>query len=98
MATNRKQHRQVPFDKRCNQDFKQGVNFAVVGATTVDLAFFEEKEVHVYTNYSLGVQIEWLKQLLPSLCASPSYKSNNLELFFFFHHSLTSKQVDRVVG
>ncbi|KAF9617984.1 hypothetical protein IFM89_039281 [Coptis chinensis] len=82
MGANRKQHKQVPFDKRCNQDFKQGVNFAVVGATAVDLAFFEKKEVHVYTNYSLGVQIEWFKQLLPSHCVSPSCKSNNLELFF----------------
>ncbi|KAF9588708.1 hypothetical protein IFM89_014584 [Coptis chinensis] len=58
-----------------NQDFKQGVNFAVSGATTLDLAVFEEKGVHVYTNYSLGVQFAWFKQLLPSLYALRSGKS-----------------------
>ncbi|KAF9588467.1 hypothetical protein IFM89_010493 [Coptis chinensis] len=44
----------------------------LVGAISFDLAFFEEKEVHVCTNYSLGVQIEWFKQLLPSFCVAPS--------------------------
>ncbi|KAF9588711.1 hypothetical protein IFM89_014587 [Coptis chinensis] len=61
-----------PYLGHSNQYFKQGVNFAVVGATALDLAFFEEKGVHVYTNYSLRVQLEWFKQLLPSLCAFPS--------------------------
>ncbi|KAF9612173.1 hypothetical protein IFM89_038361 [Coptis chinensis] len=61
-----------PYLGHSNQDFKHGVNFAVVGATALDLAFFEQRQVHVYTNYSLGVQLEWFKQLLPSLCASPS--------------------------
>ncbi|KAF9612176.1 hypothetical protein IFM89_038364 [Coptis chinensis] len=61
-----------PYLRHSNQDFKQGVNFAVAGATALDIAVFEEKGVHAYTNYSLGVQLEWFKQLLPSLCALPS--------------------------
>ncbi|PIA27316.1 hypothetical protein AQUCO_08100040v1 [Aquilegia coerulea] len=61
-----------PYLGHSNKDFGQGVNFAVVGATALDSAFFEERGVQVMTNYSLGVQLEWFKQLLPSLCVSPS--------------------------
>ncbi|XP_011623529.1 GDSL esterase/lipase At5g45910 [Amborella trichopoda] len=50
-------------------DFSKGVNFAVGGATALDSSYFISKgfEQH-WTNYSLGVQLEWFHQLLPSLC------------------------------
>lgn len=55
------------------RDFGSGVNFAVGGATALDNEFFREKGLDVtWTNYSLGVQMEWFKQLLPSLCTSQS--------------------------
>ncbi|KAJ1393984.1 SGNH hydrolase superfamily [Sesbania bispinosa] len=55
-------------------NIEQGVNFAVAGATALDRSFFEEKgfTVGVTTNYSLRVQLEWFKELLPSLCNSSS--------------------------
>lgn len=47
----------------------EGVNFAVIGATALDVSFFEERGIHnVETNYSLTVQLNWFKELLPALC------------------------------
>ncbi|KAF7803349.1 GDSL esterase/lipase [Senna tora] len=53
---------------------EQGVNFAVAGATALDGVVLEEKgfEVEVAANYSLRVQLDWFKELLPSLCNSSS--------------------------
>lgn len=55
---------------------EQGVNFAVAGATALGRSFFEEKgfAVDVTTNYSLVVQLGWFKDVLRSLCTSPSSK------------------------
>ncbi|KAL4275036.1 hypothetical protein AHAS_Ahas20G0067000 [Arachis hypogaea] len=53
----------------------EGVNFAVGGATALDISFFVEKglyDVLVPTNYSLGVQFDWFMDLLPSICNSSS--------------------------
>ncbi|KAJ6832676.1 GDSL esterase/lipase-like [Iris pallida] len=53
--------------------FRRGVNFAVGGATAIDNDFFREKGFHVrWPNYSLNVQLESFKKLLPSLCSSAS--------------------------
>ncbi|KAJ0985235.1 hypothetical protein J5N97_003591 [Dioscorea zingiberensis] len=55
------------------QDFKKGVNFAVAGATALENSFFSERGISIpSTNNSLGVQLDWFKQLLPSLCSSVS--------------------------
>ncbi|ONK69175.1 uncharacterized protein A4U43_C05F20120 [Asparagus officinalis] len=59
--------------------FELGVNFAVGGATALDVEFFREEGMRVtWTNYSLGVQMEWFKQLLPSLCSSPPSDCSNI--------------------
>ncbi|KAI3764922.1 hypothetical protein L2E82_14939 [Cichorium intybus] len=51
----------------------QGVNYAVVGATALDSSFFEARGIHnPTTNTSLGYQVEWFKQWLPSICANVS--------------------------
>lgn len=53
-------------------DFRKGVNFAVAGATALDLDFFSEKGIDAsWTHKSLRVQIEEFKQLLPSLSSDP---------------------------
>ncbi|XP_058095675.1 GDSL esterase/lipase At1g28600-like [Magnolia sinica] len=53
-------------------DFRQGVNFAFAGATALDAAFFQERGIpNVYTNNSLGIQLGWFEDLLPSLCSNP---------------------------
>ncbi|XP_058761874.1 GDSL esterase/lipase At1g28590-like [Vicia villosa] len=50
---------------------KDGVNFAVIGATALNVSYFEGRDVHnVATNYSLTVQLNWFKELLPTLCKS----------------------------
>ncbi|XP_042411324.1 sinapine esterase-like [Zingiber officinale] len=49
-------------------DFRKGANFAVAGATALDLDFFSAKGIDAsWTRKSLRVQIEEFKQLLPSL-------------------------------
>jgi hypothetical protein len=55
-------------------NIEHGVNFAVAGAPALDRSFFEEKGfvVEVTANYSLMVQLDWFKELLPSLCNSSS--------------------------
>ncbi|KAI7733966.1 hypothetical protein M8C21_031972, partial [Ambrosia artemisiifolia] len=51
----------------------QGINFAVVGATALDSSFHEAQGVYnPFTNASLGVQIKWFKELLPSFCVTKS--------------------------
>ncbi|XP_073107379.1 GDSL esterase/lipase At1g28570-like [Elaeis guineensis] len=55
------------------QGFRQGANFAVGGATALANDFFRAKGLNVtWTDYSLGVQIEQFRHLLPSLCSSDS--------------------------
>ncbi|KAK7332020.1 hypothetical protein VNO80_28766 [Phaseolus coccineus] len=51
---------------------EEGANFAVVGATALDCSFFEERGISIPTNYSLTEQLNWFKELLPSLCNSLS--------------------------
>ncbi|MED6195821.1 hypothetical protein PIB30_041537 [Stylosanthes scabra] len=52
---------------------KEGVNFAVAGATALDSSFYLEKGIYnIATNYSLRVQLDWFMDLLPSICNSSS--------------------------
>ncbi|URD75827.1 lipid catabolic process [Musa troglodytarum] len=57
----------------CAEDFRYAANFAVGGATALDNQFFRSMGLQIiWTNYSLGAQLEWFRQLLPSLCSSDS--------------------------
>ncbi|KAG4948527.1 hypothetical protein JHK82_041708 [Glycine max] len=49
---------------------EEGANFAVIGATALDFSFFEERGISIPTNYSLTMQLNWFKELLPALCNS----------------------------
>ncbi|XP_057463519.1 GDSL esterase/lipase At1g28570-like isoform X2 [Actinidia eriantha] len=52
--------------------FQGGVNFAVGGATALEDEFFERRGIHIpYKNVSLGMQLGWFKEMLPSLCHTP---------------------------
>jgi hypothetical protein len=54
---------------------EEGVNFAVAGATALDIDFFIERGIYsVSTNYSLRVQLDWFKEILPYLCNTSSSK------------------------
>ncbi|KAJ3701185.1 hypothetical protein LUZ61_004890 [Rhynchospora tenuis] len=51
-------------------NFRQGLNFAVAGATALDAEFFHEIGIgHVlWTNHSLSAQLSWFEELKPLLC------------------------------
>ncbi|KAI4296886.1 hypothetical protein L6164_036805 [Bauhinia variegata] len=64
---------------------KEGVNFAVIGATALEFGFFKEKgfDDKITTNDSLRIQLDWFKELLPSLCNSSSSFKKVLESSLF---------------
>ncbi|GJV15265.1 SGNH hydrolase-type esterase domain-containing protein [Tanacetum coccineum] len=52
---------------------RQGVNYAVAGATALDSSFLEaEWPERTVINASLEVQLTWFKQSLPSICGNTS--------------------------
>ncbi|EOY12395.1 GDSL esterase/lipase [Theobroma cacao] len=56
-----------------SQNFQKGVNFAVSGATALDSAFLAERRVYgLVSNLSLGDEVGFFKDVLPSLCSSSS--------------------------
>ncbi|KAG6507615.1 sinapine esterase-like [Zingiber officinale] len=55
-------------------DFRHGANFAVAGATALDVDYFLSRGIeNLFSNNSLSVQLRWFEQLLPSLCSSASH-------------------------
>lgn len=69
---------------------EDGVNFAVAGVTALDRSFFEEKGFVVggTANYSLMVQIDEFKEMLPSICNSTSSKVIYYSLLLFVSYVL----------
>ncbi|KAG8045687.1 hypothetical protein GUJ93_ZPchr0008g13331 [Zizania palustris] len=67
-----------------NGSFRQGANFAVSGATTLDASFFSDIPIvrNFFLNISSSVQLGWFDSLKPSLC-SPAQECND-----FLHKSL----------
>ncbi|CAO2181384.1 unnamed protein product [Urochloa humidicola] len=62
----------VPPSMAKGQNFSKGANFAVVGATALDLAYFQQQNITSVPpfNTSMSVQLGWFEQLLPSLCST----------------------------
>ena len=52
------------------QNFSTGANFAVIGATALDLAYYQRQNITTVPpfNTSLSVQLGWFDQIKPSLC------------------------------
>ncbi|GKB45360.1 SGNH hydrolase-type esterase domain-containing protein, partial [Tanacetum coccineum] len=51
--------------------FRQGVNYAVAGATALNSSVLAARGIlNPLTHASLEVQLEWLKQSLPSICGN----------------------------
>ncbi|KAF3325214.1 GDSL esterase/lipase [Carex littledalei] len=66
------------------ENFRHGVNFAVCGATALNNSFFESKGIEAFwTDYSLGTQLEWFKQLLPSILEEPGCGSSVMSSTLF---------------
>jgi phospholipase/lecithinase/hemolysin len=66
---------QVPFVPPSlgqGEDFTHGANFAVVGASALDLAFFLHNNITSVPPFktSLSVQLEWFHKLKPTLCST----------------------------
>jgi hypothetical protein len=74
------------------QDVRQGVNFAVGGATAMDPSFFEGigASDKLWTNLSLSVQLDWFEKLKPSLCDSPKSPWPILYYYYLCHTDLGS--------
>uniref|UniRef100_A0ACD5VYP8 Uncharacterized protein n=1 Tax=Avena sativa TaxID=4498 RepID=A0ACD5VYP8_AVESA len=74
----------LPPSKANGTDFKKGANMAIIGATTMNLDFFELHGLgsSVWNNGPLDTQIQWFQQLMPSICGSAgdckSYLNNSL--------------------
>ncbi|KAF8760476.1 hypothetical protein HU200_010098 [Digitaria exilis] len=62
----------LPPSKAKNASFAQGANFAITGATALDTEFFQKRGLGktVWNSGSLSTQIQWLRDLKPSLCNS----------------------------
>ncbi|CAM0908007.1 unnamed protein product [Alopecurus aequalis] len=54
-----------------NASFRQGANFAVLGATALDVSFFRDNPIasQVVLNTTSSVQLGWFQSLKPSLCS-----------------------------
>ncbi|CAM0878694.1 unnamed protein product [Alopecurus aequalis] len=67
-------------------NFNHGANFAVVGATALDLAFFIENNITSVPpfNSSLSVQLDWFQKLKPTLCSTPKDCRNYFKKSLFF--------------
>ncbi|XP_071721214.1 GDSL esterase/lipase At1g28580-like [Rutidosis leptorrhynchoides] len=72
-------------NERSNNNTKlgQGVNYAVAGATALSSSFHEARGVNSTTNASLGVQLQWFKQSLSSICVTPTDCKRILENSLF---------------
>ncbi|PAN32900.1 hypothetical protein GQ55_5G525600 [Panicum hallii var. hallii] len=72
----------LPPSKASGSNFKKGANMAIIGATTMDFEFFRSRGLggSVWNDGSLGTQIQWFQQLMPSICGSDckSYFSKSL--------------------
>lgn len=59
-------------DKNTNassRNFSKGVNFAVAGATALNLSFLERSGIfNPQTNVSLGTQLDWFKEFFATFC------------------------------
>lgn len=67
----------LPIANSLKSKAKNGVNFAVAGATALDAKFFYDKGIGkiLWTNDSLSTQLEWFKKVKSSMCTT---KQGNL--------------------
>uniref|UniRef100_J3KXN2 Esterase n=1 Tax=Oryza brachyantha TaxID=4533 RepID=J3KXN2_ORYBR len=68
------------------KNFTYGANFAVIGATALDLAFFQKNNITGVPpfNSSLTVQLDWFHKLKPTLCSTAQGCKEYFEKSLFF--------------
>lgn len=61
-----------PPSKSKDEDFKNGANFAITGATAMESSFFKDIGVdgRIWNTGSIQTQIQWFEDLKPSLCST----------------------------
>lgn len=54
-------------------NFSQGANFAVMGATALDLKYFKDNNVWSIPpfNTSMNVQLQWFDEVKQTICSDP---------------------------
>ncbi|CAH9113708.1 unnamed protein product [Cuscuta europaea] len=68
--------------RHSSEHFNGSVNFAVAGCTALDVSYFSQRGFdNPVSNVSLGTQLKWFKQMLPSLCTTRTMVSEP-----FGHH------------
>uniref|UniRef100_A0A453LLX2 Uncharacterized protein n=2 Tax=Aegilops tauschii subsp. strangulata TaxID=200361 RepID=A0A453LLX2_AEGTS len=60
----------LPPSKAKGKDFRRGVNMAITGGTAMNFSFYKSLGIEnlVWNHGSLDTQIQWFKELLPSIC------------------------------
>ncbi|XP_078174974.1 GDSL esterase/lipase At1g28600-like [Carex rostrata] len=75
----------IPPSLSQGQDFTKGANFAVSGATALNVAFFQQNNItnQFIRNTSLSVQLGWFENMKPSICNTTCVKYFKKSLFVF---------------
>ncbi|XP_078174276.1 GDSL esterase/lipase At1g28670-like [Carex rostrata] len=75
----------IPPSLSRGQDFSKGANFAVSGATALNLTFFQQNNItdQFIRNTSLSVQLGWFENMKPSICNTTCVKYFKKSLFIF---------------
>ena len=68
----------IPPSLSKGKDFSKGANFAVSGATALNLAFFQQNNItnQFIRNTSLNVQLGWFENMKPSV--TPQTRNSEL--------------------
>ncbi|KAJ8427642.1 hypothetical protein Cgig2_023351 [Carnegiea gigantea] len=67
-----------------NGNFTHGVNFAVAGATALNVSTLAAKNITAYVSSTLLVQLDWFKSHLKAMCSTPSECKQKLGKALFF--------------
>jgi hypothetical protein len=69
----------LPPSKQDGADFRRGASMAIVGATALDFEFLKSIGLGypVWNNGAMNVQIQWFRDLLPSICDGAAPEAQN---------------------
>ncbi|KAK1604314.1 hypothetical protein QYE76_027987 [Lolium multiflorum] len=62
----------LPPSKAKGKDFRRGVSMAITGGTAMNFSFYKSLGIEdpVWNHGSLDTQIQWFKELMPSICGT----------------------------
>uniref|UniRef100_A0A0E0L7A9 Esterase n=1 Tax=Oryza punctata TaxID=4537 RepID=A0A0E0L7A9_ORYPU len=76
----------LPPSKVSGGDFRRGANMAIAGATALDFDFLESIGLgfSFWNNGAMNLQLQWFRQLLPSICATAPQGGNDYNAMVLF--------------